>query len=897
MATNTNTTGDVFHGSTVFVSNLSYSTTDESLRAAFDDLAPVRSCFIVLEKLQAFSEKSGAEPSSSQPKSKGVGFVKFALREDAGNIIAKYGPGVKGEKKEFLMVDGRKVRVGWPGVKPPTNEVKAEGRKTTKKPVAKSTITKDPEANRTLIITNLPSTGLTKSTLWKKIRKCDGAKSIEWPLDGDNTKVSAIFDTPSAATATLSKLHSHVYKGSTLSVTLKRPSGNPSRTSELIVRNLPWDITEADLEAYFSSYGPVHSVRIPSLKSEHNKDDDAATSPKKRRRIRGFAVVGLLSREGATDAIAKLNGTTMYGGFADDRAASEDKHGDKDVSKPQGSRKNERVVAVDWAVGADRWRQIVEEQAQKEGIDDEDSDGEEDEEAPEDWDTELGTDEMSEGNAHDHSMSVDGEERSRPPPPPPEEGSVLFVRNLPFEAISEDLKEVFQKFGPIRYAVVTMNRESGKSRGTGFVCFRNLSDANTCLEEAQRMREDLDPELTKKNPFSLLTVDPSSSRAAPLVLQGRTLDVVRAVTREEAQKFSDRNERAREKEDKRNLYLIREGVIFPSTPSATTLAPAELNRRHQSWSARKTLLRNNPSLFISRTRLSIRNLPLWVTDRGLKRLAIHAKQAFSEEASQGHRAGLTEDELAIPANAAGEQGSRKRKWKGMESMGVKQAKVVRDANRVDPLTGNGRSKGYGFLELETHADALRVLRWANNNPTANKLMWTWWKDELQALSEGRFGTLRTLGGKEGSTGVETRLNRLKSRLEEMDGPGGDKEAKIKDGRSLHIEFAIENILVMRRRQNRQEMAKQRPDKGADGSEGPEPSVKSSRKRKSRDDEDGKPPTPRKKHNSSRMAIREDGDAESALEGHNPKIASKTRVPVGRIIKKKRMERRTKAFAK
>ena len=36
--------------STLFVSNLSYATTQESLQAAFDDLGPVRSCFVVYDK-------------------------------------------------------------------------------------------------------------------------------------------------------------------------------------------------------------------------------------------------------------------------------------------------------------------------------------------------------------------------------------------------------------------------------------------------------------------------------------------------------------------------------------------------------------------------------------------------------------------------------------------------------------------------------------------------------------------------------------------------------------------------------------------------------------------------------------------------------------------------------
>ena len=80
---------------------------------------------------------------------------------------------------------------------------------------------------------------------------------------------------------------------------------------------------------------------------------------------------------------------------------------------------------------------------------------------------------------------------------------------------------------------------------------------------------DMDPVISlqhPKNPFSLpslLTPDPSASVAKNLVLHGRTLDVVRAVTREQAEKLKEDGEKSREKADKRNLYLLREGGTIP----------------------------------------------------------------------------------------------------------------------------------------------------------------------------------------------------------------------------------------------------------------------------------------------------------------------------------------------
>lgn len=74
---------------------------------------------------------------------------------------------------------------------------------------------------------------------------------------------------------------------------------------------------------------------------------------------------------------------------------------------------------------------------------------------------------------------------------------------------------------------------------------------------------------------SILTPDPSSSLAQSLVLHGRTLDVIRAVTRDEAGKLKEAGEKSRQKADKRNMYLLREGgqsfFIFTQPPMLTSV--------------------------------------------------------------------------------------------------------------------------------------------------------------------------------------------------------------------------------------------------------------------------------------------------------------------------------------
>ena len=235
------------------------------------------------------------------------------------------------------------------------------------------------------------------------------------------------------------------------------------------------------------------------------------------------------------------------------------------------------------------------------------------------------------------------------------------------------------------------------------------------------------------------------------------------------------------------------------------LPSAEVEKRTQSFNARRALLRSNPSLFVSRTRLSIRQLPLFVTERMLKRLAIHAMRTFEAEVKAGKREPLTSDELAEPTrpddeNADGDvkmedeastkKQKQNRKGKGLNGKGngrntrVKQAKIVRQQDRVDPVTGKGRSKGYGFLELDTHPDALRVLRWANNNHAVGRLFEEWWKAELEDLiaAEKR---------KEAGKRDEARMKRIRDEIE--------KGVPPKSRGTLIVEFSIENIQVVQRR--------------------------------------------------------------------------------------------------
>ena len=45
----------------------------------------------------------------------------------------------------------------------------------------------------------------------------------------------------------------------------------------------------------------------------------------------------------------------------------------------------------------------------------------------------------------------------------------IYVGNLPWSMSNADLEEIFAKYGDVRSANVVMDRETGRSRGFGFV--------------------------------------------------------------------------------------------------------------------------------------------------------------------------------------------------------------------------------------------------------------------------------------------------------------------------------------------------------------------------------------------------------------------------------------------
>ena len=57
----------------------------------------------------------------------------------------------------------------------------------------------------------------------------------------------------------------------------------------------------------------------------------------------------------------------------------------------------------------------------------------------------------------------------------------LFVGSLPWSVNDEELKETFEKHGPVISAKVIEDRETRRSRGFGFVEMESSSDASNAI--------------------------------------------------------------------------------------------------------------------------------------------------------------------------------------------------------------------------------------------------------------------------------------------------------------------------------------------------------------------------------------------------------------------------------
>lgn len=521
---------------------------------------------------------------------------------------------------------------------------------------------------------------------------------------------------------------------------VERPAKPQPLSCRLIVRNLPWTIkNENQLTKLFLSYGKVKQAYIP------RKGGAGGLSS-------GFGFVVMRGRKNAEKALASVNGKEVDG----------------------------RTLAVDWAVDKETYEGLTNGGDKVAPSDEELDDDAEDEDDGEDHDQDDDEEDMSdqdEDGEHDAEDDIDVEvdgEKVTDNDKTDDRSNTLFVRNLPFTCTDEDLEDHFAQFGSTRYARVVMDYETGRSKGTGFICFYNKDDADTCIRSAPRRLVPSGAEKAKESqPQNSLLQNDATDPSGQHTLDGRVLHVSRAVNKQEASRLSEDGvaHRSKRDKDKRRLYLLSEGTIPSNSKMWELLAPSERTMREASAKQRKTLIEKNPSLHMSLTRLSIRNIPRSIDSKELKALAREAIVGFATELKEGKRQRLSKEELARGGEVmATAEATRKKAGKGL----VRQAKIVFEGaggSKVSEDTGAGRSRGYGFIEYYTHRSALMGLRWLNGHAVGYQVK----TDE---------------GGKKKARAVN---------------PDEVQDRK----KRLIVEFAIENAQVVQRRSENEAKARDR----------------------------------------------------------------------------------------
>ncbi|OJJ44803.1 hypothetical protein ASPZODRAFT_153676 [Penicilliopsis zonata CBS 506.65] len=465
----------------------------------------------------------------------------------------------------------------------------------------------------------------------------------------------------------------------------QRAANQPPR---LIVRNLPWSIKESDdLAVLFRSFGKVKQAIVPK------KDGKQA----------GFGFVVLRGKKNAEKALEAINGKEVDG----------------------------RTLAVDWAVDKGTWENLKtpttdegDTQNQEEKNEGSESGDVDMAEAPEEISDADSVDD-SEDDEDIEDLDEDDDEEDEEEEEEQEDernASTVFIRNLPFTCTDEMLYEHFEQFGRLHYARIVVDPETERPRGTGFACFRNVDDALSCIREAPKQTDTVtaDKDKAKKGATAFkqsVLQNESTDPSGRYTLDGRVLQVARAVSRSAAVKLEEEgvSRRLVRDKDKRRLYLLSEGTIPSNSPLYKKLSPTEIKMRDDSFKQRQNFIKKNPALHLSLTRLSIRNIPRHVTSKDLKALAREAVVGFAKDAKNGVRQPLSKEEIRRDADAMKEADTlRKQKRQGI----VKQAKIVfesRDGGKVKEDSGAGRSRGYGFIEYHTHRHALMGLRWLNGH--------------------------------------------------------------------------------------------------------------------------------------------------------------------------------------
>lgn len=710
----------------VFVRNLPYDADDAALEETFsNEFGPVKEAWVVREK-----------GSSTH---RGFGYVKFAIGMDARDAVERSGKiELGGRKLAVVFAKKKEPTVG--GVEGTTRDAAAadddadgpadEAKRRAEKEdaeekkrererkadiakrerVKKSTgggVMASGASTRTVVVGGLKLggeiEGVDKEAALELAREVGEVESVTDPCPDDLMKLAKIredgcargallvaYKDEATALEAVRALHRKCPKGKkkkgkkanagadadepkeTIWARMLAGEGSKPKQWRVILRNLSFKATEESIREALGAAGFIWDVNVP--KDFHHK-------PK------GFAFVTYTCKADADKAVSECNGVSIEG----------------------------RQVAVDIAVSKTKYQQgggadatAATEEEEKPSADGSDSESDSDSDSGSGSSSSAAaassSSESEDEEAQEKSMmsrllgkvmadaepSTTGKERASRPiekkkrevatpasdgaepswqgkkgvnaeNEDEQENATVFVRNLPLEATWQQLKEKMLKYGKVKSCRVVKDKVTGKHKGTAFVDFVKQDAAEAAVEA-------------------------SGKESAGIYVAGKPIVVALALSKVEAADMMARQgskyRNANKHRDNRNLYLSQEGDIHEASAAADGVSKSDIEKRRRSNEERQLKLKN-PNYFISRTRLSVRNIPPEVDSKALKKMFLEAVQ---NRATQ-----------AVPK--------------------ILHAKLLYDNTKSDE-NGKPRSKGMGFVEFTEHEHALTALRALNNNPDA-----------------------------------------------------------------------------------------------------------------------------------------------------------------------------------
>lgn len=290
------------------------------------------------------------------------------------------------------------------------------------------------------------------------------------------------------------------------------------KRAKLIVRNLPFSTTENNLLEYYQKFGDVVNVE---LLRRPNGD------------LVGCAFVQFKLVQNAAKARHHTNGKEFIGRTIEcDFALSKDKYEgklltedeikeepiktEKEIKQEQIEVKDEPVDDYECKNAAEPVEIKVEDIKSEDESDESDEEGEEEEDVPtaeaapeEPTNEETQLDDNDQSNEEeeekmqldeesDEEMQTDeesSEEEIKESPPVHSEksetdsvssvskkphvisndvaeGKTVFIKNVPFDATNDDLRQCMSQYGPLYYALICIDKLTEHSKGTAFVKFK-----------------------------------------------------------------------------------------------------------------------------------------------------------------------------------------------------------------------------------------------------------------------------------------------------------------------------------------------------------------------------------------------------------------------------------------